>query len=62
MHSDRLSHWQHDHSFGQDARKPGESRPLIAIAVAARKYTAVQMHNLRLMRPVDRERARCSAI
>ncbi|KAF0094628.1 MAG: cation diffusion facilitator family transporter [Puniceicoccaceae bacterium 5H] len=28
-----LSHWQHEHSFGQDVRKQGESRTLIVIAI-----------------------------
>ena len=35
MHSENLSHWEHDHTFSQDQRKPGESRTLIVIAVTA---------------------------
>lgn len=33
MHNDTLAHWQHDHTFGQDQRRPGESRTLIVIAI-----------------------------
>ena len=35
MHNDNLSHWQHDHTFNQDQKRPGESRTLIVIAVTA---------------------------
>jgi len=35
MHNDNLNHWQHDHTFAQDQRRPGESRTLIVIAVTA---------------------------
>lgn len=34
MSKDNKSHrWEHDHSFGQDAKRPGESRTLIVIAI-----------------------------
>jgi cation diffusion facilitator family transporter len=33
MHSDELPTWQHSHTFGQDRRRPGESRTLIVIAL-----------------------------
>lgn len=35
MHPDRLRRWQHDHSFGQDQRRAGESRTRLVIAVTA---------------------------
>jgi len=35
MHSDNLQNWHHDHTFGQDKRRPGESRTLIVIAITA---------------------------
>ena len=35
MHSHNLSHWEHDHTFAQDERRPGESRTLIVIAITA---------------------------
>ncbi len=31
MHSDDLSTWQHDHTFGQDRVKPGERRTLLVV-------------------------------
>src|SRR5690606_611306 len=33
MHEEHLSLWRHEHSFGQEKRKPGESRTLIVIAL-----------------------------
>lgn len=33
MHSQSLKEWEHDHSFGQDRRKPGESRTIWVIAL-----------------------------
>lgn len=33
MHDDDLRNWQHDHAFGQDRKRPGESRTLIVIAI-----------------------------
>ncbi|QDU69775.1 CDF family Co(II)/Ni(II) efflux transporter DmeF [Engelhardtia mirabilis] len=30
-----LRPWQHDHTFGQDARRPGESRTMLVIALTA---------------------------
>jgi cation diffusion facilitator family transporter len=35
MHSESLSKWQHEHSFGQDKKKPGEFRTIIVIAITA---------------------------
>lgn len=35
MHNENLNQWQHDHTFAQDQRKPGESRTLIVIVVTA---------------------------
>ena len=35
MHSQDLSKWEHGHSFGQDRRKPGESRTIWVIAITA---------------------------
>ncbi len=35
MHNNNLAHWQHDHTFGQDRRLPGEARTLIVIAITA---------------------------
>ena len=35
MHSHNLSQWEHDHTFAQDERRPGESRTLIVIAITA---------------------------
>lgn len=35
MHSHDLQQWQHDHTFSQDKRRPGESRTLIVIAITA---------------------------
>jgi cation diffusion facilitator family transporter len=32
---ERLRPWQHDHSFGQEQKRPGESRTLIVIAITA---------------------------
>lgn len=33
MSTARKSQWHHDHSFGQDKKKPGEARTLIVIAI-----------------------------
>jgi len=33
MQKENIQHWQHDHTFAQDQRKPGESRTLIVIAI-----------------------------
>lgn len=33
MHENQLSRWQHSHTFGQDLRRPGESKTLIVIAI-----------------------------
>src|SRR5690554_8079782 len=33
MHDEHLNHWRHEHNFGQEKRKPGESRTLIVIAI-----------------------------
>jgi len=33
MHSRNLSPWQHDHSFGQELKRPGELRTLLVIAI-----------------------------
>ena len=35
MHEDALARWRHDHSFGQDHRRPGETRTQIVIAITA---------------------------
>lgn len=35
MHEDNLHLWQHSHAFGQDVRRPGETRTLIVIAITA---------------------------
>ncbi len=35
MHENNLHLWQHSHSFGQDIRRPGETRTLIVIAITA---------------------------
>ena len=35
MHSKNLNDWSHDHDFGQDKRRPGESRTLVVIAITA---------------------------
>ncbi|REJ69117.1 MAG: cation transporter [Planctomycetota bacterium] len=35
MNNDNLHLWQHDHSFGQHEKRPGEVRTLIVIAVTA---------------------------
>ncbi len=35
MHEDRLDHWQHSHSFGQQKKRPGEARTLIVIALTS---------------------------
>jgi cation diffusion facilitator family transporter len=35
MHTHALGRWQHDHVFGQDRRRPGESRTVIVIALTA---------------------------
>lgn len=34
-HRDSLENWTHDHVFGQDQRRPGESRTLVVIALTA---------------------------
>lgn len=33
MHHERLDYWQHDHTFGQDLRRPGETRTLIVVGL-----------------------------
>ena len=33
MHEKQLQRWQHSHTFGQDLRRPGESKTLIVIAI-----------------------------
>ena len=33
MHTDTQAHWSHDHTFGQDKRKPGETRTWVVIAL-----------------------------
>ena len=33
MHEDTLRRWRHDHSFGQERKRPGETRTLIVIAI-----------------------------
>jgi len=33
MHNDHLHLWQHDHTFGQDLKRPGEQRTLVVIAI-----------------------------
>ena len=35
MHSDSLKNWQHEHVFGQDKKKPGETRTLIVVGLTA---------------------------
>ena len=35
MHGQNLNQWQHDHTFAQDERRPGESRTLTVIAITA---------------------------
>jgi cation diffusion facilitator family transporter len=35
MHEEALRRWRHDHSFGQERKRPGESRTLIVIAITA---------------------------
>ncbi len=35
MHTHNIDAWHHDHSFGQEKRRPGESRTLIVIAITA---------------------------
>lgn len=35
MQEDALARWRHDHSFGQDQRRPGETRTQIVIAITA---------------------------
>jgi cation diffusion facilitator family transporter len=35
MHHDALGRWTHDHVFGQDQRRPGETRTLIVILLTA---------------------------
>lgn len=35
MHIRNLDTWQHDHTFAQDQRRPGESRTVIVIAITA---------------------------
>ena len=34
MNDDNLHLWQHSHAFGQDVRRPGETRTLIVVGVA----------------------------
>jgi cation diffusion facilitator family transporter len=35
MQEDALARWRHEHSFGQDRRRPGESRTQVVIAITA---------------------------
>jgi cation diffusion facilitator family transporter len=35
MHSQNLETWQHDHTFGQEKRRPGESKTFIVIGITA---------------------------
>src|SRR5262245_29022087 len=35
MQEDLLARWRHEHSFGQDRRRPGESRTQLVIAITA---------------------------
>jgi cation diffusion facilitator family transporter len=35
MQDDALARWRHDHSFGQDRRRPGENRTRLVIAITA---------------------------
>lgn len=35
MHLEDLRPWQHDHVFGQDAKRPGETRTIVVIAITA---------------------------
>ncbi|WP_339670175.1 CDF family Co(II)/Ni(II) efflux transporter DmeF [Dasania marina] len=35
MHDNNLQDWQHEHTFNQDKRRPGESKTLIVIAITA---------------------------
>lgn len=35
MKHDNLNNWQHDHTFNQDQRKPGESRTIVVILITA---------------------------
>ena len=35
MHHDKLQHWQHSHTFGQDRKRLGELRTIIVIAITA---------------------------
>ncbi len=35
MHDRNLQHWQHEHSFGQDEKKPGEARTVVVIVLTA---------------------------
>jgi cation diffusion facilitator family transporter len=35
MQEDALARWRHDHSFGQDRRRPGESRTQLVIGITA---------------------------
>jgi|TARA_R100000655_G_scaffold109576_2_gene164485 cation diffusion facilitator family transporter len=33
VHHERLDHWQHDHTFGQDLKRSGETRTLIVVGL-----------------------------
>ncbi len=35
MHDQNLQHWQHEHSFGQDQKRPGEARTIVVIVLTA---------------------------
>jgi cation diffusion facilitator family transporter len=35
MHNDNLQPWEHSHTFGQEMKRPGESRTLVVIALTA---------------------------
>ena len=35
MHDDDLQEWRHTHTFGQETKRPGETRTLVVIALTA---------------------------
>jgi cation diffusion facilitator family transporter len=35
MHTEELHRWKHEHTFGQEAKRPGESRTMLVIALTA---------------------------
>jgi cation diffusion facilitator family transporter len=40
MHREKIGEWQHSHTFGQDTRRPGESRTRIVIALTTATMAA----------------------